>query len=137
MYDLEPCTDCLVYPDDPPPPPAPVDYNTQYLTFRGIRPDDPNGRMPLDNPERGFRFEFIMKAIDLKNPYNGFDYSNISSTLQAEEVAHGNEKIRLAQVYFYLTDYLKTPISSDAFTRMQSVFDQLKAEGVKVVLRFA
>src|SRR5690606_35995044 len=42
-----------------------ADTNTQYLVFRGIRPDDPGGLEAIDNPERGFRFEFIMKAKDL------------------------------------------------------------------------
>ena len=44
-----------------------TDSNTQYLVFRGIRPDDPGGKEAIDNPERGFRFEFIMKANDLVN----------------------------------------------------------------------
>lgn len=31
--------------------------------FRGIRPDDPHGRMGLRNPERGFRTEIYFSTI--------------------------------------------------------------------------
>ncbi len=114
------------------------DTNVQNLSFRGIRPDDPGGLKALDNPERGFRFEFIMTAKDLINPYHGFGYADhFTNILQSEEIAYGNNKIKLAQVYFYLTDYLRTDIDVSAFKNMQYIFDQCKNEGIKIVLRFA
>src|ERR1051326_1346738 len=135
------CIDCdqPVDPPPPPPPPPPPDPTIQYLSFRGIRPDDPNGRDPIDNPERGFRFEFIMRASNLTNPYFGADYSSgFSNILQSEDANYGNNKIRLAQVYFYLTDYLQgNYISPAAYSNIQYIFDQLKASGVKALLRFA
>ena len=115
-----------------------TDSNTQYLVFRGIRPDDPGGKEAIDNPERGFRFEFIMKANDLVNPYHGVNYTNnFKHILQSEEVSYGNNKIKLAQVYFYLTDYLQRDIESSALQNMQYIFDQCRHAGIKIILRFA
>lgn len=112
--------------------------NTQNLLFRGIRADDPNGRDPLENPERGFRFEFIIKAGDLTNPYHGVNYSgDFTPYIMGEENNFGNNKIKVAQVYFYLTDYLQGNISSAAFANMQFIFDELRRAGIKVLLRFA
>ncbi len=115
--------------DGPPPP--------RTITYRGIRPDDPGGD-PLDNPERGFRFTYSMFASNLKDPFNGPDYSgNFTSNLQADEVNYGANKVRLTHIYFYLTDYLHTTISASAFANMQRIFDFLKSNNFKVLLRFA
>ena len=115
-----------------------ADTNVQYLKFRGIRPDDPGGLEAIDNPERGFRFEFIMNAKDLVNPYHNVEYAgNFNQVLQSEEIAYGNNRIKLAQVYFYLTDYLQANLDAAAFKNMQYIFDQCKEAGIKIVLRFA
>ena len=110
---------------------------TQTINFRGIRPDDINGREPLSNPERGFRLEHIMKVSDLLNPYHGINYSNNMASLIRNDEHNYNEKTKLTQLYFYLTDYLKTSIPDQAFRNMQKVFDEIKKSGYKVILLFA
>lgn len=92
---------------------------------------------PLPNPERGFRLEHIMKANDLLNPYHKINYSNSMSTLISKDESNFNEKTKLTQLYFYLTDYLKTSIPDQAFRNMQKIFDEIKKSGYKVVLLFA
>ncbi len=37
-----------------------VDDGPQTFTYRGIRPDDPLGRVGLRNPERGWRIETVV-----------------------------------------------------------------------------
>ncbi|MET9546265.1 hypothetical protein ABZY36_13285 [Streptomyces sp. NPDC006627] len=39
------------------------------VPHRGIRPDDPEGRAPLPNPRRGFRYEMSYNARDLTSPW--------------------------------------------------------------------
>jgi hypothetical protein len=139
----DPCefNDCL--PEDPggdpnpPPPPPPPDPNIQYITYRGIRPSDPHGTQPLDNPERGFRFGYSMYATNFREPWHNVDYTNLSYYIDQHEAARANSKVRLAVIYFYLTDLLHTDISAAALANMQHIFDHIKNKGFKVILRFA
>ncbi len=78
-----------------------------------------------------------MKANDLLNPYHRINYSSSMSTLIRNDEINFNEKIKLTQLYFYLTDYLKTSIPDQAFRNMQKVFDEIKKSGYKVILLFA
>ncbi len=110
---------------------------TQTIIFRGVRPDDINGREPLSNPERGFRLEHIMKVSDLLNPYQGINYSSNMTSLIRNDEHNYNEKTKLTQLYFYLTDYLKKSIPDLAFRNMKKVFDEIKKSGYKVILLFA
>lgn len=120
------------------PMPNQQDPNIQYLTFRGLRLSDPGGGLPIENPERGFRFEFIMNSENLLNPYHGTNYANnFSATLNNEDIAYGNNKLKIAQVYFYLSSFIGGSISASAFNNMQSILDQFNSNGIKVLLRFA
>lgn len=109
----------------------------QIISFRGIRPDDINGRKPLPNPERGLRTEHMIKASDLSNPYFGFNYkNNLLSIIQNDESLYA-EKVKLTQVYFYLTDYLGTDLPEKALSNMQIIFDGIEKAGYKIILLFA
>ncbi len=110
---------------------------TQTVYFHGIRPDDINGRRPISNPERGLRLEHIMKASNLLNPYHRINYSNNFSSFIAADENNFNEKTKLTQLYFYLTDYMKASIPDNAFKNMQVIFDEIKKSGYKVILVFA
>ena len=78
-----------------------------------------------------------MKASDLLNPYHGIDYkNNLAGAIRGDENNY-SEKLKLTQLYFYLTDYLKTKIPDQAFRNMQAVFDEIKKTGYKVILLFA
>jgi len=117
----------------PPPPPPP-----RTITFRGIRPGDLNGTDAIDNPERGFRFYFALRASNLTDAFSGADYSgDFTAALQGDETAYGSNKVRLVQLYFYLPEYINTPISSTAMANMQRIFDFCKLNHFKVLLRFA
>ncbi|WP_276502973.1 DUF4832 domain-containing protein [Terrimonas pollutisoli] len=110
---------------------------TQTIYYRGIRADDANASQPLANPERGLRLEHMMQASTLINPYNGlYHRNNMSVILETHEKTY-NEKTKLTQLYFYLTDYLGKKIPDNALNNMQSIFDQLKKSGYKVILIFA
>ncbi len=110
---------------------------TQTISFHGIRPDDINGRRPISNPERGFRLEHIMKVSNLLNPYHRINYSHNFSSYIGKDENNFSEKTRLTQLYFYLTDYMKTSIPDNAFRNMQVIFDEIKRSGYKVILVFA
>lgn len=111
--------------------------DNQTITFRGIRPDDLNGKEPVENPERGFRLEHIMKASDLLNPYHKINYaSNMADLISKDENSY-HEKTKVTQLYFFLTDYLGTKIPDHAFRNMQVIFDEIKKSGYKVILLFA
>src|SRR5207253_8313896 len=51
--------------------------------------------------------------------------------------AQFGEGTRVSQVYFYLYDYVGKDIAPEALGNMQSVFNQLRALGYTVVLRFS
>jgi hypothetical protein len=110
---------------------------TQTISFRGIRPDDKNGRAPLPNPERGFRLEYHIKTNDLLNPYHRTNYSNNMTGLIEQHERIYDEKTKLTQLYFFLTEHLGTKIPEHAFRNMQLVLDEIKKSGYKVLLLFA
>ena len=110
---------------------------TQTIYFRGIRADDANAGKPLANPERGLRLEHMMQASTLINPFNGlYHRNNMSAILETHENTY-EEKTNLTQLYIYLTDYLGKKIPDNALNNLQSIFDQLKKSGYKVILLFA
>lgn len=79
----------------------------------------------------------MMQVSTLMNPFSGiYHKNNMPAILETHEKIY-NEKTKLTQVYFYLTDYLGTKIPGNAFSNMQSIFDQLKTSGYKVILLFA
>jgi hypothetical protein len=79
----------------------------------------------------------MIKASDLSNPYFGFNYKdNLLPIIEKDESQYA-EKVKLTQVYFYLTDYMRTDIPEKAFSNMQFVFDGIKKAGYKVILIFA
>lgn len=113
-----------------------ISCQSQYIRFRGLRPQDSLGSGPLINPERGLRLEHIIKVNDLASPYQPIIYSDLSANLQQDEVNY-DEKTRLTQVYFYLTSYMGASIPQHAFMNMQLVFDKLRESGYKAILIFA
>jgi len=60
----------------------------------------------------------------------------MSAVIQNDERYYA-EQTKLTQVYFYLTPWLGKSIPDYAFNNMQSVLDQLRNEGYKIVLIFA
>lgn len=117
----------------------------QTINYRGIRPTDPNGRMGLRNPERGFRVEteiayelegesFHRSNFHLRNriiPH----YEDYHWLLDARRYEpHG---LTLVQTYCYLDRYIGKAISDGKFALIRKSFDCLRKNGLKAVLRFA
>ncbi|MEV5980523.1 DUF4874 domain-containing protein [Streptomyces sp. NPDC052114] len=107
------------------------------VPHRGIRPDDPDGRAPLPNPRRGFRYEMSYNAVDLTSPWpNEQDHSpDAARTLDLLEREYGGGA-NLTQLYFYLWDFATSTIPQRALDNIESVFRGLRSKGYAAVLRF-
>ena len=91
-----------------------------------------------DNPDRGFRFEayvntnataYVDSNIKRWNP--GFE--EVVNSIKAGMW----QKPKLVQVYFYLTDFKDTKeLPELVFQNIQTVFDSVRKQGQKAVVRF-
>ncbi len=135
----------LVYPGTAVTPMSGYDYH-------GILPDGNGNHVALRNPHRGLRLELAFNAGDLTSATFTAGADRPSTPLVENvgtEVATQLGRIdelfpegfgadtKVAQVYFYLHRYVGQSIPTTAINNMQSVFDQLRALGYTVVLRFA
>ena len=57
--------------------------------------------------------------------------------MQNAVATFSDDNPRLAQVYFYLTDYKNKPLDQAAFNNMDRYFQKLKQYHLQAVLRFA
>lgn len=120
--------------------PAPV-----TVEFRGIRPDDPNGRCGLRNPERGLRIETLIAepegATGVWGPAHHLAgrvapaYSDDWWVLDAE--AYAPFGLTLVQAYCYLDKFMAQPLSEEKQACLQRSLDTLRSKGLKALLRFA
>lgn len=116
----------------------------KHVTYRGIRPTDPDGRLGLRNPERGWRIETLIAEPPGRPAWGpaahlaGKVSSGYSDEWWLQDCAryepHG---LTLAQTYVYLNEYRDGPIPDDKLQWLQGAFDNLRAHGLKAVLRFA
>ncbi|MBS0027797.1 DUF4832 domain-containing protein [Chitinophaga sp. 22321] len=122
----------------------------QHVVFRGIRSDDPNGKAPLRNPERGFRYEAFVLANNLQSPYAkanneannnttyGANPAQIDSLLTFLENRYGPEdSLTLSQLYIYLTPYVGKDITAAGLENIRATFRSFSNKGYKALLRFA
>jgi hypothetical protein len=105
---------------------APDQRSACEAPYRGLRPDDQNGRQALPNPHRGLRLQLAFDA-DVVTP------ADVLAAVAYEEARYG-AGTKVAQLHLHLDDYIGTGIPTDAIQRMQAVFDTLKALGYTVVL---
>ncbi|MFE1952066.1 DUF4874 domain-containing protein [Streptomyces sp. NPDC059524] len=119
-------------------PAAAASGGWRTVPHRGLRPDDPDGRGPLANPRRGFRYEMSYNAVDLTSPWdNEADHSpDVTKTLETLEREYG-PGANLTQLYFYLWDFATREIPRSALDNIESVLRGLRAKGYAAVLRFA
>ena len=96
--------------------------------FRGIRPDDPDGRKGLRNPERGFRFESQIARI-------ATDPTKWGRNMPYER--YTADGITLSQTYCYLTQYWNCDIAPEKLAALEADFAAARQMGVKFILRFA
>ncbi|MFH0519376.1 DUF4874 domain-containing protein [Streptomyces sp. M41] len=116
---------------------AATSSTVRTVGHRGIRPDDPDGRAPILNPRRGFRYEMSYNAIDLTSPWPREKSHSPKSaeTLSLLEDTYG-PGVSLTQLYFYLWEYATTDIPKRALDNIESVLAGLRAKGYAAVLRF-
>lgn len=105
------------------------------IHFRGIRPDDRNGMIPLRNPGRGFRLEDPIDLVALSNLFR--KKTDPTDYLKSEILKYGPDSISLVQTCLYLPAFENVPIPDSAMLRMQIYFDSLRSMGLKSVLRLA
>jgi len=120
--------------------PAPM----QEMRYHGLHPCDPGGRNGLRNPERGLRIEavfaepegsaFYWSIAHLRNTLPPH-YTDLWWLLDAER--YEDFGLTLGQMYCYLDRYQETSISAEKLQDIQRGFEQLRAAGLKAVLRFA
>ena len=102
--------------------------NLVVKTYQGIRPDDPNGRKGLLNPERGFRW---------CNRIGSFDPIWADSTWLSRITACANDGLTMTQAYCELLDYCELDqIPQNKLDKLQASFDAVRKAGVKLLLCF-
>lgn len=90
----------------------------------------------LTNPDRGFRLEVYLNVATGKGMYHYQD-TDAHAAFEKELAFHAADQPRLAQVYFYLTDYRDKPLDQAAFARMTAYLQMLRDHHIKALLRFA
>lgn len=115
------------------------DYSKDY-SFSG---EDPNiGDIvkiePLRNPDRGYHTESNFFAHNLTNPYHSADvYPSGFISQRENQFEAGDDGLTLLQLYIYLTEWVDKPISQAGLDNIQTLFNGVKNQGYKVILRFA
>ena len=88
------------------------------------------------NPDRGFRLEVsFVKAQELLNAADRKAYAREKILGELDNCAPLD--ITIAQNYFYLWPWLDSPISEDALSAFQDVFDVYREMKIKVLQRFS
>ena len=88
------------------------------------------------NPDRGFRLEVsFVKANELLNASDRKAYAREKILGELDNCAPFD--ITIAQNYFYLWPWLDSPISEDALSAFQDVFDVYREMNIKVLQRFS
>src|ERR1035437_1870068 len=109
------------------------DYTT--IKFKGIRPDDRMGLVPLRNPGRGLRIDV---ALDLKtkaDPYH--QTKGVEAILSSALEKYCADSISVIQACIYLSGFEGVELSDSALVTLQSFFDEVRLKGMKTLIRFA
>ena len=114
------------------------------VTYHGLRPTDPGGRLGLRNPERGWRIEtvigephrkvFVGPAAHLAGKLPPV-YQDDWWRLDAQRYEPFG--LTLVQAYCYLSEYADKPIPAEKIDLLQQSLNQLRRHGLKALLRFA
>jgi len=114
------------------------------VEYHGIRITDPQGRLGLRNPERGFRIETLIAeppgsrvwgpASHLKGKVHP-GYTDGWWMLDADRYQPFG--VTLAQAYCYLDAFAEGPISEQKLSLLRASLHRFRRRGMKVLLRFA
>ena len=92
----------------------------------------------LRNPDRGFHVESDLLCDNLKSPYNDYEvYEDNLYEKKLELVDAKNDGITLVQQYIYLTKWVDKDLDDEALGNVRKIFELLKKQGYKAILRFA
>ena len=107
-----------------------VDFTS--IHYRGLRPDDRSGLLPIRNPGRGF---MINDTIDLSLRTNVFKIKlDSNSNLKRQMQKYASDSITLLHTTLYLPADQKVIISDSIMKGLQIYFDTLRIMGMKCVL---
>jgi hypothetical protein len=116
---------------------------TRLITYRGLRPTDPGGRLGLRNPERGWRIETVIAEPPRKTFGPAHHLRGKMAPVYQEDwwmLDAGRYEpfgLTLVQAYCYLTEFADRAISDEKLALLQESLDNLRRRGLKAVLRFA
>jgi hypothetical protein len=104
-------------------------------------PEPPPGNIvpiaPLNNPDRGFHVEVDYFLHNLKEPWRDVYYPAGFVAEKIQTYRAENDGLTLTQMYIYLTEWTNKDIPQTGLNSLQTMFDRLKADGHKAILRFA
>lgn len=107
----------------------PLTAGTVEHTYRGIRPTDPEGRLGLRNPERGFRWENRFGSFEER--WQSHRWIDTIHTFAAED------GLTVTQAYCELIAYHDQPqIPEEQIQRLREDFQAVRAAGLKLMLCF-
>ena len=110
---------------------------TDYVTirFKGIRPDDRMGLIPLRNPGRGLRIEMGLDLKTQTDPYHKI--KGISEILSSALENYNADSVTVVQTCVYLTGFEGIQLSDSALINLESLFEAIRMKGLKTLIRFA
>lgn len=91
----------------------------------------------LSNPDRGFHIECNLFADKMYSPWDNNEKYSEELYLNKLSKYGANDGITLVQQYIYLTKWVNTELDEEALNNVRSVFDLVKRNGLKMILRFA
>lgn len=92
----------------------------------------------LKNPDRGFHLECNLLADQMKSPYNDYEvYSDDLYQKKVEQFDAKDDNLTLVQQYVYLTEWVGKDLDATALDNIRKIFELMKAQGYKSILRFA
>ena len=102
------------------------------IHYRGIRPDDWNGLLPIRNQGRGF---MINDTIDLSKRANLLKMRlDSTSNLKRQMMIYLSDSIAMVQVTLYLPNGENLALADSTLLGMQIYFDTLRVRGLKCML---
>ena len=105
------------------------------IHYRGIRPDDRSGLMPIRNPGRGFRIE---DTLDFSMAFPHYKIKlDSTSHLKMNALKYGSDSVTLVQTTLLLPATEPKLITDSTLKVMQIYLDTLRAMGLKCVFHLA
>lgn len=90
----------------------------------------------LVGPDRGYRTELAFNAIDLSSPWDAELAHDVTAHID-DAVATWGDGFTTAQLYIYLYEFAKQPLTTAAADNIRTIFTEMRKRGLHVVLRFA